>query len=274
MQHPENNHDEMGLPFKKDGHNPFSSPDGYFNDLGKKLMHRIELEEELREFKMLGAIPKQQAYTVPQNYFAQQANALEYQQELASYPALAALHKPALQSPEPAYFDELEQRLLSKAEWVQELAAYPALQAIDNVHGFEMAPGYFDNLSYEVRKKIASQQHIRPGILERVIAFIFKPQVSLAFACAIAIGISFLIYKPETAVPDGNCKTLACLEKSDILSDDKVMHSLDEENLMDVVDVEKLDKQINKPVHVSDTAASREEYIIDNVNTDQLLEEL
>jgi hypothetical protein len=43
----------------------------------------------------------------------------------------------------------------------------------------------------------------------------------------------------------GDCKTLACLEKNELLNE-KNIRDFDEDNLYEMVDVEQLDKQISE----------------------------
>src|SRR5688572_2831070 len=67
--------------------NPFGLPEGYFGSFGKKMMHKIELAEELKEFKILSSIEKKLPFVTPDNYFARS----EARTELASYPKLSAV---------------------------------------------------------------------------------------------------------------------------------------------------------------------------------------
>jgi hypothetical protein len=47
----------------------FGLPEGYFDSFNQRLLARIEQEEELKEFPVLSAIPKTQAFITPENYF-------------------------------------------------------------------------------------------------------------------------------------------------------------------------------------------------------------
>ncbi len=49
--------------------NEFDIPKGYFESLPGKLLSKIELIEELKEFPLLSAIEKKNAFIVPENYF-------------------------------------------------------------------------------------------------------------------------------------------------------------------------------------------------------------
>ena len=71
------------------GNNPFSLPEGYFGSFGKKMMLKIELAEELKEFKVLSSIEKKLPFATPDNYFA----GSEVRSELSVYPELSAVKK-------------------------------------------------------------------------------------------------------------------------------------------------------------------------------------
>lgn len=265
--------DDQGFPFDKNGKNPFSSPEGYFEGLDHKIFARIEAEEELEEFPALASIPKQQPFVVPAHYFE---NALAFGEELATYPHLAATAKPVLKMPEEGYFERSALQLLHQAELAEELAAYQTLQALGKQHGFVVSPAYFDNVAGEVRDRILAQDTQRATVFSRIADVLFRPRFALSFSVALLLTFSLWMYNRHDAVlpasADNDCKTLACLGKSDLLND-KVVHSLDEDNLFDIVDIKMLDKELSTSVSKPDTVV-KEQYIMDNVNTDQLIDEL
>ena len=70
----------------------------------------------------------------------------------------------------------------------------------------------------------------------------------------------------------GDCKTLACLERQEILNNNKVISNFDEDQLMDLVDVKSLDKQLNSK---KDTPKSATDKLnMDSVSDDDILDEL
>lgn len=274
-----NNHDDI---FDDDKARPLNDavggsllpPDGYFEAFSKKMMARIEAEEEMKDFPLLSAASKTSPFTVPDNFFN---NAAEYSEELAAYAQLGRMEKPAYVPVEATYFEAMQQQVLYKAELAEELKPYPALYAIDKRQPALAVPGdYFEDLAGRVKDRIHSGAEVPVGgLLARMAAFIFRPRVALSFGLALILGIGFIAYnRPDPAVQPvpGDCNTLACLEKSDVLND-HTMHSLDDESLIDIVDVNTLGRQISADAPKPD-AAQQEQYIIDNTNTDQLIDDL
>lgn len=274
-----NNHDDI---FDNDPANPLNGaagepllpPDGYFETFSSRLMARIEAEEEMREFAVLSAMSKSSPFKVPDNYFD---NAADYSEELAAFPQLGKMNKPAYVPVEDQYFEAMQQQVLYKAELADELKPYPALYAIGKRQPSLAVPaGYFEDLAGRVKERVHSNAAVPVGgLLARLAAFIFRPKVALSFGLALILSIGFVTYnRPFSAVQpaSGDCNTLACLEKSDVLND-HTMHSLDDESLIDMVDVNTLGSQISADAPKPD-AAQKEQYIIDNTNTDQLIDDL
>jgi len=265
--------DDSAAPLNGGGDNPFLPPDGYFETFSSKLMARIEAEEELKEFPALSALPKQSPFTVPGGYFD---NAAEYSEELAAYPQLGAMHKLAYQPIEDAYFEAMHQQVLYKAGLADELKPYPLLHAIDKRQPALTVPvDYFEDLAGRIKERIHAGAAAPAGLLARVAAFVLRPKMAFPLGLALIVGIGFLVYNRQDAAVQpvsGDCKTLACLEKSDVLNDN-TMHSLDDESLIDIVDVNILGSQISADAPKPD-AAQEEQYIIDNTNTNQLIDDL
>ncbi len=259
-----------GVPFDGDRKNPFSSPEDYFDTFSQKLFAKIELEEELKDFPVLAALPKQQPFVVPGHYFE---NALEWQQELAAYPGLAQVPKPALINPGETYFEDLAGHVAGRVELAEELRPYATLYALDKQHGFKVEAAYFDDLATRVKERLYAPETTRASLFDTIIRLVLRPRVALAFGLALVLGISLFVYNrhPELTA-SGDCNTLACLEKSDLLND-QTLHALDEESLIDAVNVKALDKQVSLHNNKPDSTV-QEQYIIENVNTDQLMEEL
>ena len=111
-----NKNEENSKPNNKEN-NPFSLPDGYFGSFSQKMMHKIELVEELKEFKLLSAIDKKLPFVTPDNYFAH----IEIKNELAAYPKLASVKtKNGFVVPE-FYFETSAKAIISKIELAEEL---------------------------------------------------------------------------------------------------------------------------------------------------------
>lgn len=69
-----------------------------------------------------------------------------------------------------------------------------------------------------------------------------------------------------------DCKTLACLERSDLLNDNSVS-GLNDDQIMDLVNIITLQKQL-KSTKVEVDSLQEQEFILENTNTDQLIENL
>ena len=75
--------------------------------------------------------------------------------------------------------------------------------------------------------------------------FVFKPKVAFAYTMVLLIGASAFFYlnQPDEIINPADCKTLACLEKAELLRELK-MTDLSDENLYELVDVDDLDEQL------------------------------
>lgn len=247
MENNINNFSEENFLFSGDKRNAFVAPEEYFNSFSKRLLNKIEQEQELTELSSLKAIDRQLKFTVPENYFSSLQNILEYKYELTVHPILHKVAKPALKPLPADYFKAFDKKLSVRMELEAELKEFSVLSSIEKKNNFKLVPDYFENSTDEVKEKI----HTKPQtttILEQIIEFIFKPKMAFALGLAVLIGFSTFWYfnnKQNSNLPSGDCKTLACLEKNELLND-KNIPNFDDENLYEMVDVEMLDKQITK----------------------------
>jgi hypothetical protein len=246
-----NNYDKFqqeNFLFGKDKKNPFVVPEGYFNSLSARLLNRIEVEEELAEFRKLASLKKPLTLSIPQNYFISLANILEYKYELSAYTELNKVAKPVLKPLLADYFNALDKKVLAQIELAEELKEFSVLSSIEKKNSFKVATEYFDTTTNEVKEKIHSSNERTPNILEQIISIIFKPKMAFALSFIVIIGFTFFWYlnkSNQTATPSGDCKTLACLEKNELLNENNI-RDFDDENLYEMVDEEILDKQITK----------------------------
>lgn len=225
---------------------PFILPGGYFNSFSSRVMNRMEAEQERAEFKTLASVRKPLMLVIPQNYFASLAKVLEYKYELSAYAALSKTPKPVLGSLPADYFDSLEKKIYSQMELKGELKEFPILASLEKKNSFKVVSEYFDNATDEVKEKIHAAAHRSPGIFEQIAAILFKPKMAFALSFILIIGFTSVWYFSRNSnglIPSGDCKTLACLEKNELLND-KNMRDFDDESLYEMVDVEMLDKQM------------------------------
>lgn len=267
MKDDKNNFDkEPNLPFDENGKNPFELPQDYFSSFEEKIKKRLEAENELAEFPLLSSIKKTNSFETPLNYFV----TIESKIELASYTKLQSLDKLVLKDLDEDYLNHLNSSVKRKVELIDELVSYRTLYAIDKVNSFITEENYFENVTSRIKERVLVSKQRNNSVLDSILDFIFGGKIAVAFSVVVIMLVSVYLYKvSQNAVSINNCETIACLEKNEILNEQSVV-GFDEEQLMDLVDVKTLDKQLKMQ---TDTIPN-EEFILENVNTDQLLEEL
>ena len=244
----ENNNIEMedeNFMFGTNKEIPFSIPSFYFDSLSERIIYKIELAEEASEFSLLAGINKQSVFNVPENYFEGIENELEYKIESEALVELNKITKPVLKPLPEEYYNSLKENITNKIELADELRMYATLYAIDKQNSFEVSADYFDNVTDKIKEKIHTKSQTQLSIIEKIMMLVLKPKFGVAFGIVIITGIAGLFYinQQKTIIDSGDCKTLACLEKRDMLNDHTV-REMDDDNLLEMVDVDKLDKQI------------------------------
>lgn len=238
----------------------FVVPATYFETLTKRILNRIELEEEMSAFAVLSSIGKVNTFDIPENYFEQAEPSVA--DELAQYELLNKIPKPQAVSLPADYFEQLRDDIVYKKELAEELKELTTLYNIEKQHVFAIPENYFDTVADHVKEKVhAVPSHI--SIIEKIMTLIVKPRVVVAYSLIAIMLVASVWYfnKPDVIVSDGDCKTLACLEKRELLNEHNV-NDFDEENLYDLVDVEALSDNLS----VTDTLQS-----IDAKPSDSLL---
>lgn len=271
--HDDNLPEDPDFSFNKGEKRPFGLPSDYFSSFEEKLRNKIEAEDELKEFSLLSSIRKEQVFSIPEQYFSEAENKLEYNTELAAYPALKALTRPAVAALEEDYQKQLRESLNYKIELADELKAYPTLYSQDKVNAFAVADAYFDSFAGRVKERIYSANTARNSVWESLWHLVFGGRTAWAFGLALIIGLAFYFnQKTEFLAETGDCKTLACLERNEILNN-KAINNFDEEQLMDLVDVNSLGKQLNLDIARTDSLKASE-VMLQDTSTDELLDAL
>lgn len=274
MKNNSHNNDEPNLPLDNNGKNPFGLPADYFSKFEDQLKHKMELENELAGFPLLSSIQKANAFTAPHGYFSAAEHSLEYNTELASYPKLKSVKTPLFTELTEGYQKELQAAINYKIALVDELKPYATLYNLDKVNVFSVPENYFDTLAGYVKEKTHSFSQAKASVLDTVLDFIFGKKLALSFGVILIIGLSIYFNQPgEPIVNTGDCKTLACLERQEILNDNKVITNFDEDQLMDLVDVNSLNEQLNADKQKNKTGAIQKNDL-DSVNEDDLLDQL
>lgn len=234
----------------KDKKNSFVLPEGYFDSFSTRLLNRMECEQELAEYKILSGVNRKLKFAVPQNYFSSLTGILEYKYEASVFPELSKIAKPALKPLPADYFEEMDKKVMEKIELTSELKEFSVLSSIEKKNNFRLVPDYFENSTDDVKEKIhASNQRIPnvfQTIFEQLFAILFKPKMAFALSFILIVGFTAVWYfnRNDSSLETGACKTLACLEKNELLNENNI-RDFDDENLYEMVDMEMLDKKIS-----------------------------
>lgn len=245
MENFNDNFQEENFLSQWDKKNSFALPKGYFDSLSNRILNRIEHEQELAAYKRLSENRKS-TFKVPQNYFETLANTLEYKYELSTYPELANTKKPVLKALPENYFENLEKKVLDKLELESELKAFSVLSSIPKKNTFKVAPAYFESKTDDVKEKIHSSKQ-ESGVVRQLVVALFRPQMAVAASLVLIVGISAIWYfnRKDSTVLNGDCMTLACLEKNEILNE-KNIQDFDDESLYEMIDETVLDQQLSE----------------------------
>lgn len=255
---------------KPNENNPFSLPDGYFNSFGKKMMLKIELAEELKEFKILSSIDKTLPFATPDNYFASS----EVKAELSVYPKLSAVKKENSFATPELYFETSVQSIKTKIEIAEELKPYPALYSLTKENAFIAPQNYFEGLSHKVRDGLFDSKE-EDGF-GKVLQLVFSKQTAYAIAATLVIGLGLYFYDSGEETATSNCGTLACLDKSEIFKGNQLLN-LDEDALMEMVNTEKLSKNLKENLKETTKESSeqtKEDYALENIDVNDIADEI
>lgn len=263
---------EPNFSFENKGKNAFGLPSDYFTSFEEKIKLKLELENELAEFPLLKSYSKEPVFTLPTNYFTENQNSIEYRTELASNPKLESIAKPIFNELDAEYVKSLNQSLDYKIELADELKAYQTLYQLDKINSYLVSEAYFETVASNIKENIYSSTKQSVSIFDTITDFIFGKKVAFAFSIITVISLSIYFYQTSKPLQIANCETLACLEKQEIINNQS-FSNFDDEQLMEMVNVNTLHKQLQSNISKADST-QHEDYILDNVNTDQLIEEL
>lgn len=266
-----NLNDEPNLPLDDNGKNSFGLPSDYFASFEDKLRKKLESQEELNEFLILSSIKKNNVFEVPVNYFKEREVSLEIKSELEAYPQLQSIKTFVNTELEASYINYLKSSVNYKIELAEEIKEYKTLYSLDKKNPFIVSDTYFESIAECVKDKIYAVKETKASVLEKVVDFVFGKKMAFAFGITLIVSLSIYFYKsPEKPLEMGDCKTLACLERQEILNNAKVISNFDDEQLMDLVDVNKLNEQLNS----KEETTLKEKVNIDSISEDDLLDEL
>ena len=269
-----NINDEPNLPLDNNDQSSFGLPLDYFSSFEDKLRKKMDLEDELENYPSLSAIKKNNAFSVPLNYFQESLNTIEIKSELVEFTKLQSINPLIQTNLEEDYLIQLKSSINYKIELVEELKEYKNLYAVNKENSFFVTDNYFENLSDTVKEKIHSKQLNRESVLSKILELVFGKRMAFAFGLIAIFTLGIYFYKTtEPVIESSDCKTLACLERQEILSNTKAISNFDDDQLMDLVDVNSLNKQLNTTKENSNTK-TEEKLNLDSISEEDLLEEL
>ena len=269
MSKNENNSPENNKP------NPFGMPENYFDSFKQKMMLKIELADELKEFKMLSGIEKKLPFVTPDNYFAQ--SGLESKVELAPYEKLVTVKRENNFITPELYFEKAAVRTVTKIEVAEELKEFVTLASIEKENVFAVPNAYFDNLSYEIREKVFAEKN-KTSVFDNVLHIVFSKKTVYALAATLVLSLGLYFYNSTEKVVGTDCGTLACLDRNEILKDNQLL-PLDEESLMEMVNVESLSKNLKQDLERTteekkEDSKENENFVLENVDVNDIVDEI
>jgi hypothetical protein len=267
-----NSNEEPNLPFDDNGKNPFGLPMDYFSKFEDKLKVRLELESELREFPLLSGIKKSNLFITPANYFESGENSLKHAVELVPFPKLQSLKPLLFTELDKEYVESLKSAIYNKIEVAEEIKSHERLYSLDKINAFSVSENYFETVGNQIKEKIFCSKETKVSIFDNVLDFVFGKTMAFSFGLTLIIGVAFYFYKaPQNIMESGDCKTLACLERNEILNNTKEITNFDEDQLMDLVDVNSLNQQLNSTNEEKSSSATQG---MDSISEEDLLNEL
>jgi hypothetical protein len=270
-----NLNDEPNLPLDNNDQNLFGLPSNYFASFEDKLREKIELQDELEQFPTLSSIEKNAVFEVPGNYFICNENSLEYKTELDAYFILQSIKKLVFEGLEEDYKKQLQSSITHKIEIVEELKDYKLLYSLNKENSFVVSENYFEGVTTRVKERLFSVNEDRKSIIDIVLDVVFGKAMAFSFGLCLIIGLSVFFYQePESIIESGDCKTLACLERKEILNNNKVITNFDEDQLMDLVDVNTLNQQLNSKKESHEEVTKTDNVNLDSISEDDLFDEL
>ena len=190
-----NINDEPKLPLDNNDQSSFGLPLDYFSLFEDKLRKKMDLEDELGNYPSLSAIKKNNAFSVPLNYFQESLNTIEIKSELVEFTKLQSINPLIQTNLEEDYLTQLKSSINYKIELVEELKEYKNLYAVNKENSFFVADSYFENLSDSVKEKIHSKQLDRESVLSKILELVFGKRMAFAFGLIAIFTLGIYFYK-------------------------------------------------------------------------------
>lgn len=221
---------------ENNSNNQFNLPEGYFNHSKANILNKMEWLNEHEAYPVLSKLKGESGFIIPENYF--HSNAIQL--ELIDLPVLNSITKQNLFETPAHYFEISKAITLSKEEHDTELSELHTLKQLRGQYPLTVSDTYFT----ESKKRILETNTKTTGA--KIISLSRKP-IWYAAAAILTITIGLWIYNSYfkvTEVIDGDCNTLACIEKRELLK--YKLDNLDNEELYEMVNTDKLLKNLTK----------------------------
>ena len=268
-----NLNEDQNLPLDNIDKNSFGLPLDYFSSFEYRLKQKLELQDELEQYSVLSSIQKNNAFGVPINYFKENEHTLEVSSELGLYTKLQSYKTFEYPKLSNDYINHLNSSVNYKIDLNEELKEYKILYSIDKVNSFIVSDTYFETLAERVKEKTHVFKETKISVLDSILNYIFGKKMAFAFGLVTVISLSVYFYEsPKNTFETQDCKTLACLERQEILNNTKVISNFDDEQLIDLVDVNKLHQQLKS--EKKKITPSLNKINVDSISEDDLLDEL
>jgi hypothetical protein len=248
----------------KEGSENFGLPEGYFQKSTQSIFNKIEWQEEHKNCPSLLSLKGKTGFIVPENYFIKS----EVKLELIEYKELSAAKEgKGFVVPENYFRNNLlilQKMLVGEAN---ELQTVDRLSSIQKRNNFSVETDYFSKS--ESRLKTLLTEGNKPA---RVIS-LFTRRVIYSAAAVLIIALGLWIYNfyfIPVAVKD--CGTIACVDKQDLVKM-KNLENLDNDELYELVDPQKLEKKLEKQ-KTNDKNKKGTDSSLKQLSTEDLLDEI
>jgi hypothetical protein len=222
---------------RKDG--DFGLPEGYFEKSGRNILNKLEWLEEHKIYSRLSELKNSApGFIVPEGYFDQS----EHKLELMAYEKLSAKNKETGFIVPLNYLEELEITELSKVMKYEEneLSQFIHLSSLEKKNAFAVPENYFESSAEKISSALLEKSSGAKVIRLSGNRFWYS-----AAAAVMAAVFGLWIYNQYFKVkPSGDCGTIACVDKADLVKS-KVMDNLDDEDIYNMVDTKKLEENLN-----------------------------
>jgi hypothetical protein len=221
---------------RKDG--DFGLPEGYFEKSGRNILNKLEWLEEHKIYSQLSELKNSApGFIVPEGYF----DRAEHKLELIAYEKLAGKNKENGFITPLNYLEELEITELSKVmkEEGNELRQFARLSSLEKKNAFGIPENYFES-SAEKISSIASGKSSEAKVIRLSSNRFWYSAAAAVMGVVLGLWIYNQYFKVKAT---GDCGTLACVDKADLVKS-KVMESMDDEDIYNMVDTKKLEENL------------------------------